>query len=169
MITKFLTIALILMALMLNVTFAQDDLWQTMKKGQLMAADEATLKMATGMWVQGDYEAMGELHALGRLDISNGSEKVAYVKVHMFGGKMEVRKKGSSKVWWVSIDALKKDNPKMSEEKPKVEEYDPAATEAQYLEEITDVLAKNKNIVKLGGAKIASDQARKIIAYGKKL
>jgi hypothetical protein len=139
-----------------------------MKKVQLMAADEATLKLATGMWVERDFEAMAELHMLGRLNISDGTEKVAQVKVHMFSGKMEVRKKGSAKIWWVSIDALQRDNPKMAEEKPKVEEYDPAATEAQYLREFGEILSKNKKMAKLG-PKIAADQARKLIDLGKAL
>ncbi len=96
--------ALVLTTLMLSVTIAQTDLLRTMKKGQLMAADEATLKMADDMAYQRDFEAIGELMQLGRLDISDGSEKVAYVKVHMFGGKIDVRKKGSAKVWWINIE-----------------------------------------------------------------
>jgi hypothetical protein len=108
MTTKFLSVALMLMALLPNVTVAQSDLWRTMKKGALMASDETTLKMAIGMWVRSDFEAMGELHALGRLDITNGKEKVDIVKVHMFGGKTEVRKKGSSKIWWITTTLCKK-------------------------------------------------------------
>ncbi len=64
--------------------------------------------------------------------------------------------------------ALKEDNLKLAEEKPKEEKYDHAATEAQYLKEITDVLAKNKNIVKLG-PNTAGEQARKLIDHGKAL
>jgi|SRR5271166_21137 len=169
MLAKILTPTLLLTMVTLSLTFAQTDFWRTMKKGQLMADDEATLKMARNMAVVGDYEALGELMSRGRLDISDGSEQVIYVKVHTFRGMMEVRKRASAKVWWVRIDAMEKDNPKLAEEKPEEEKYDHNVTEAQYLKEITDVLAKNKNIVKMGGAKIASDQARKIIDHGKKL
>ncbi len=114
---------LVLTFVAMSVAFAQTDLWKTMKKGQLMAADEPTLKMAMS---------------------SNGNEKVVYLKVHPFRGRIEVRKKGSAKIWWIPIDALKKDNLKLAEEKPKEEEYDHNATEAEYLKAITDVLSKSK-------------------------
>jgi hypothetical protein len=108
--------------LVVNLTVAQTDLWETMKKGQLMAADEATLKMAMNMALANDYEAMAELTLRGRLALSQGGEQVAYLKVHQF--TIEVRKKGSAKVWWINIDALKEDNPKLAEEEPELEKYD---------------------------------------------
>jgi hypothetical protein len=146
--------------LVVNLTVAQTDLWKTMKKGQLMAADEATLG--------NDYEATAELTLRGRLALSQGDEKVACVKVHTF--MIEVRKKGSAKVWWIAIDALEKDNPKLAEEKVEEEKYDHNATEAEYLKEITDILAKSKNFAKLDPKKYtADDVARRLIDDGKKL
>jgi hypothetical protein len=139
--------------LVVNLTVAQTDLWETMKKGQLMAADEATLKMAMNMALANDYEAMAELTLLGRLALSKGGEQVAYVKVHQF--TIEVRKKGSAKVWWIPIDALKEDNPKLAEEEPELEKYDHNATEAEYLKEIADTLAKNKYFAELAKKKTA--------------
>jgi hypothetical protein len=159
--------AFVQIVLVVNLAVAQTDLWKMMKRGQLMAADEATLNMALNMALANDYEAMAELTLLGRLALSKGGEQVAYVKVHQF--MIEVRKKGSAKVWWIPIDALKEDNPKLAEEEPELERYDHNATEAQYLKEITDILAKNKNIIKLGQPNVAGEAARSLIDLGKKL
>jgi len=68
MASKILTVALVLTTLVLNVTVAQTDFWRTMKKGQLMAADEATLKMAIGEAINGKKTALDKLQ-LGVKDL----------------------------------------------------------------------------------------------------
>ena len=143
----------------------------TMKKGQLMAADKATLKMAQSMAFENDYQAMAELMYKGRLLISDGGEQVSYVKVHPLSGMIEVRKRGSAKVWWIGISAIEKDNPTLAAQKPEELKYDHSATEAQYLKEMTDILAKNKNLQKQSKnpAADAAEQAQKLIDRGKKL
>jgi hypothetical protein len=67
--------------------------------------------------------------------------------------------------------SLQEANPKLTEEKPQepqVEEYDAAATEAKYLQEIREIMSKNKKMAKLG-PKIVGEQARLLIDLGKAL
>jgi hypothetical protein len=72
--SKIFWVALVQIILVVSLAIAQTDLWKTMKGGQLMAADEATLKMAQNIAFEGDYEAIGELIYRGRLAISEGGE-----------------------------------------------------------------------------------------------
>ena len=93
MTAKLLSVALVLMAVVPNVTVAQT--WRTMKKGALIASDETTLKMAIEMWGKSDFEAMGQLHALGRLDIT-WEGKGRYCEVHMLAAKPAERLRSTS-------------------------------------------------------------------------
>ena len=92
---------------------------------------------------------------------------MSYVKVHPIRGRIQVRKRGSAKVWWIPIDALEKDNPTLAAQKPEELKYDHSATEAQYLKDMTDILAKSKNFQKHTKSP-AAEQAQKLIDYGKK-
>ena len=77
MASKTFWVALVQVLFVASLATAQT---HTMKKGQLMAAGKATLKMAQRMAFENDYEAMAELMYKGRLLISDGGEQVSLVK-----------------------------------------------------------------------------------------
>jgi hypothetical protein len=81
--------------------------WETMKPGQIMAVDEKTLDQAFGMLMDDDREAVVRLMMANRVRLSEGTEKVVLEKTNgwLAATKIAVRMKGSTKTWWVMVDA----------------------------------------------------------------
>jgi hypothetical protein len=135
----------------------------------------ATEKAYDALWksmAANDTEGEAMMAANGELMIVAPGTKVRVIdskvgfmftnmrkQVRILSGPFSGRSGWVASSWVVQAES----GPKPTEQQPEEQPYDEAATEAQYLREMTDILSKDKQI------KAPAKQAQLVIDHGKKL